>query len=150
DDRADVRRLAVAIAGEESVRWGDRELVYELARAPHKEPRALGIELLMGAIVDGATRKVPAVWIDGPHLFQLAESAHKAAREAALTLIRKLYDEVGGAERLAWLMDSPDRDVRLFAVRLFWDRHRPKPWSADYAPRRQVGAPIGTQRFADM
>ncbi|TMQ05151.1 MAG: hypothetical protein E6J90_49765 [Deltaproteobacteria bacterium] len=39
DARADVRRLAVAIAGEEIARWGDPGLVYELAGAPFKEPR---------------------------------------------------------------------------------------------------------------
>jgi hypothetical protein len=164
DDRADVRRLAVAITGEDIVRWADQELVYALAASRYKEPRALGIELLMGVIVEGATRPrvtdprgptwsgrgVPAAWVDGRRLFQLAETAHKASREVALTLIRRLYDQVGGAERLAWLMDSPDRDVRLFAVRLFWDRHRPKPWPADYKPRKQAGAAIGTQRFADL
>jgi hypothetical protein len=61
-----------------------------------------------------------------------------------------MYERVGGAERLAWLMDSPERDVRLFAVRLFWDRHRPKPWPADFVLRRAVGAAIGTERFADL
>jgi hypothetical protein len=150
DDRADVRRLAVAVAGEEIVRWGDRDLLYELAGAAHKEPRGLAGELLMGAIVPGDVKRVPAEWIDGRRLFQLAESRHKAAREVALTLIRRLYDQVGGAERLAWLMDSPERDVRLFAVRLFWDRHRPKPWPAGFAPRRAVGAALGTERFADL
>ena len=150
DDRADVRRLAVAIAAEEITRWGDRELVYELAGASHKEPRGLGSELLMGVIVEGDVKRVPAAWIDGSRVFQLAESPHKAAREVALTLIRRLYDQVGGAARLAWLMDSPERDVRLFAVRLFWDRHRPKPWPADFAPRRAVGVALGTERFADL
>lgn len=153
DDRADVRRLAVAIAGEELPRWGDRDLIYELAGAAHKEPRGLGGELLMTAIAapDPAAAAGAAAWlVDGHKLFQLAESPHKAAREVALTLIRRLYERVGGAERLAWLMDSPERDVRLFAVRLFWDRHRPKPWPADYAPRRAAGAAIGTERFADL
>jgi hypothetical protein len=150
DDRADVRRLAAAIAGEELVRWNDRALVYELAGAQHKEPRGLGAELLMGLVVEGDVRRVPAAWLDGRQLFQLAESPHKAAREVALTLIRRLYDQVGGAERLTWLMDSPERDVRLFAVRLFWDRHRPKPWPLDLVPRKAIGAVIGTERFADL
>ena len=35
DDRPDVRRLAVAIIGEELVRWGDQDLVYELDRVDH-------------------------------------------------------------------------------------------------------------------
>lgn len=150
DDRLDVRRLAVAIAGEELVRWGDPDLVYELAGSPRAEPRALGGELLLGVVVEGDARRVPAAWVDGRRLFQLAESPHKAAREVALTLIRRLYGQLGGAERLAWLMDSPERDVRLFAVRLFWERHRPKPWPADYAPRKSVHAAIGTERFGDL
>jgi hypothetical protein len=150
DARVDVRRLAVAIAGEEIVGWADAGLVYQLAGAAHKEPRGLGSELLLGTIASGDVRRVPAAWVDGRHLFQLAESPHKAAREVALTLIRHLYERVGGAERLTWLMDSPERDVRLFAVRLFWDRHRPKPWPADYAPRKSTGAVVGTARFADV
>ena len=150
DDRADVRRLAVAIAAEEVTRWGDQELVYELAGAAYKEPRGLGGELLLGVLAPGDVKRVPAAWIDGPRVFQLAESPHKAAREVALTLIRRRYEEVGGAERLGWLMDSPERDVRLFAVRLFWERHRPKPWPAGFVPRRAVGAAIGTERFADL
>ncbi len=143
DDRVEVRRLAVAIAGAEIIAWSDPALVYELAASLHREPRQLGVELLLGD-------KLPAPWLDGRRLFQLAESAHKASREVALTLIRRRYDEVGGAERLAWLMESPERDVRLFAVRLFWDRHRPKPWPADHVPRKTVGAAMGTQRFADL
>jgi len=150
DDRVDVRRLAVAITGEEFVRWNDPDVVYELAGSARPEPRALGCELLLGVLVEGDARRAPAAWLDGPRLFRLAESPHKAAREVALTLIRRLYDTVGGAERLAWLMDSTERDVRLFAVRLFWDRHRPKPWPTGFVPRKQVGAAIGMDRFTDL
>lgn len=151
DERVDVRRLAVAIAGEEIVRWNDADLVYELAGSNKPEPRALGGQWLLGVLVEGDVKRVPVAWLDGRRLFHLAESPHKAAREVALTLIRRLYDQVGGAEKLAWLMDSPERDVRLFAVRLFWDRHRPKPWPADYQPRKTVaGVAIGTERFADL
>jgi hypothetical protein len=150
DDRVDVRRLAVAIAAEEYLRWNDADLVYELASSGRPEPRALGGQLLLGVLAEGEVPKVPAAWLDGPRLFRLAESQHKAAREVALTLIRRLYEQVGGAERLAWLMDSTERDVRLFAVRLFWDRHRPKPWPAGYQPRKQINAAIGTERFSDL
>jgi hypothetical protein len=152
DDRQDVRRLAAAVAGEEIVRWGDKDLVYDLAGAAHREPRAVGSELLLSTIAEDEAlkKRFPAEWLDGRRLFGLAESSHKASREVALTLIRRLYDAVGGAERLGWLMESPERDVRLFAVRLFWDRHRPKPWPSDFVPRKKVGAAIGTQRFADL
>ncbi|MDQ3340700.1 MAG: hypothetical protein M4D80_36540 [Myxococcota bacterium] len=153
DDRIDVRRLGVAIASEEIVRWANQDLVYALASSNAPETRALGGELLLALLDDTADTKrvkIPAAWVDSGRLFQLAESSHKASREVALTLIRRMYERVGGAEKLAWLMDSPERDVRLFAVRLFWDRHRPKPWPADYVPRKNVGAPIGTERFADI
>jgi hypothetical protein len=145
DDRADVRRLAVAITTEEIARWGDPDLVYEMAGSGHREPRGLGCELLL-SLVD-ATPRIPAAWLDGRRLFALAESNHKGAREAALTLIRRAYDRVGGAERLAWLMESPDRDVRLFAVRLFWDRHRPRPVPDGWTAPKDVGAPLGGDRF---
>ncbi len=125
DPRADVRRLACAITGEEVVRWGDRALPYRLANSAWREPRVLGNELLLGA-GDGADARLPADWLDGAQLFALAESPHKGTREAALTIIRRAYDRIGGRERLAWLMESAERDVRLFAVRLFWDRHRPR------------------------
>jgi hypothetical protein len=92
---------------------------------------------------------VPIAWLDGDRLFRLAESPHKTARDVAATLIRTLYDRVGGAERLAWLMDSADREIRLFAVRLFWDRHRPRPWPDGWAPKKAAGA-IGAQPFADL
>ncbi|HEY3803238.1 MAG TPA: hypothetical protein VGL61_11555 [Kofleriaceae bacterium] len=149
DARADVRRLAVAIAGAELVRWNDPDVLYALAGSPHREPRALGSELLLNLIVEGDVRRAPAAWVDGRRLFQLAESPHKPTREVALTLIRRLYDRVGGAERLAWLMDSPERDVRLFAVRLFWDRHRPRALPPQFSPRKP-GASIGTQQFGDL
>mgnify|MGYP006998243974 CR=1 FL=1 len=52
--------------------------------------------------------KVPAAWVDGRRLFQLAESSHKAAREVALTLIRRLYEHVGGADLLRHAMGKKD------------------------------------------
>jgi hypothetical protein len=150
DERVDVRRLAVAIAREEIVRWGDRDLVYQLAGSRHREPRALGAELLLEMLGTDPPPRLPADWLDGPRVFELAESGQKTSREVALTLVRQRYDQIGGAERLAGLMDSPERSVRLFAVRLFWDRHRPRPWPSTFTPRKDVGAPLGTQRFTDL
>lgn len=150
DPRADVRRLALAITAEELVRWGEPDMVFELAGSVYPDVRTLGSELLLGTISEASdARRVPEVWLDGRRLFRLAESAHKPARDVALTLIRRLYDRVGGAERLAWLMDSTDREVRLFAVRLFWDRHRPRPWPAGWAPKKAAG-PVGVEPFADL
>ncbi|MBK9030613.1 MAG: hypothetical protein IPL61_04605 [Myxococcales bacterium] len=139
DARADVRKLGCAIAAEEIVRWGDRALPYQLATSDHREPRALGNELLLGAIAAG-DGQLPGDWLDGGRVFALAECPHKGTREAALTIIRRAYDRVGGRARLAWLMESAERDVRLFAVRLFWDRHRPRTTPAEWTPARGPSA----------
>ena len=136
DPRADVRRLACAIAAEECVRWGDRGLPYRLADSGQREARALGNQLLLSAVTEPrGDDAIPADWLDGDGVFALAESDHKQTREVALTIIRRAYERVGGRARLAWLMESSERDVRLFAVRLFWERHRPRSTPPGWKPR---------------
>jgi hypothetical protein len=127
DERADVRRLAAALTRAELLRWDDRALPYRLAGGDHREARAAGAEILLAI---GEPDTDPAVtppldWLSPTAVFALAESAHKTTREVALTLIRRHYQRLGGATRLAWLMEAPDREVRLFAVRLLWEKHRP-------------------------
>lgn len=124
DERADVRRLAARIGRHELVRWGDAGLLYALADSHFREGRKLAAEALLAIGDEEAEVSVPLAWLDDVRLFALAESRVKATREVALTLIERHYDRVGAARRLAWLMESPDRDVRLFAVRLLWKQHR--------------------------
>lgn len=153
DPRPDVRRFAVLIAKEELVRWDDPALLYAMAASTQREPRQAGCELLlgMGGTADGSEPgAIPAAWLDGRRLFALAESSHKTTRETALTLIRRAYERVGGAERLGWLMESAEREVRLFAVRLFWDRHRPRALPEGYAPKKDVGLALEPTRFTDL
>ncbi len=152
DPRADVRRFAVAIAKEEMVRWGDEGLPYAMAASMYREPRGAGGEILLNLGGDEAGA-VPASWLDGRRVFALAESPHKSTREMALTLIRRTYDRVGGAERLGWLMESAEREVRLFAVRLFWDRHRPRAYdgvSDGWKPAKDVGLVTAAVPFKDL
>ncbi|MBK9951897.1 MAG: hypothetical protein IPP10_10370 [Candidatus Competibacteraceae bacterium] len=130
DQRPDVRRLAVAIAREEVRHWNDLALLYRLADSPHREPRGFAIECLL-RLGDTAVEPVlPLEWLLPERVFQLAESRHKVVRETALTLIRRHYERLGGATRLAWLMESPHREVGLFTVRLLWEQRRPQPPSA--------------------
>jgi hypothetical protein len=72
-------------------------------------------------------------------------------------LIRRHYHRLGGAAKLAWLMESPDREVRLFAVRLLWEQHRPLTIPSSWKPKKgpgprpSVGEPVtppeAEQRF---
>jgi len=160
DGRADVRKLAEDLARHEMVRWGDRSLPYRLAHSRHREARtAAGVVLLRLGTDPDADDAPPTDWLLPDEVFMLAESSVKATREVGLTLIRRCYDQVGGAERLAWLMESPDREVRLFAVRLLWEKHRPGAYvpppksskgTPDAAPKTaaaQLAEPTGPRPF---
>jgi hypothetical protein len=145
DHRADVRRLAVAVARQELLRWGDRELPFAAADSRYREPRGLAAEVLLsidseetsGHGDEADAKLIPdASWLVAPKVFALAESAHKATREIALTLVRRHYRSLGGAEKLAWLMESPDREVRLAAVRLLWEKHRPVSIPGGWQPKK--------------
>jgi hypothetical protein len=59
-----------------------------------------------------------------------------------MELIRRHYGRLGGAERLAWLMESPDREVRLFSVRLLWEKHRPRHLPPGWKPLPRGGKVI--------
>jgi hypothetical protein len=70
-------------------------------------------------------------------------------REVAVELIRRHYARLGGPERLAWLMESADREVGLFAVRLPWEKHRPTHLPEGWRPAgaSEAVARGGTGRF---
>lgn len=157
DPRPDVRRFAAEVGRCELVRWGDRDLVYRLAANEYKEPRKIGSEVLLeiGEVHEGKP-SAPVDWLIASRVFALAESSVKSSREVASALIRRHYHRLGGAAKLAWLMESPDREVRLFAVRLLWDQHRPLTIPASWKPKKGPGArpsgqadplPEGAERF---
>lgn len=152
DPRPDVRRFAARIGQQELVRWGDRDLAYALAASEHKEPRKLGCEVLLAIGEEGEGKlRAPQDWLIATRVFALAESPVKSTREVASALIRRHYHQLGGAARLAWLMESPDREVRLFAVRLLWEQHRPIRIPASWQPKKGPGvgrpAPTANERF---
>ena len=150
DNRADVRKLAAAIADVELVRWGDKDLLYELAASKHRIGRALASDKLLQIGKPGADpQRIPGEdWLDAARSFALAESHIKATREISLSLIRRHYERLGGARRLAWLMESPHREVRLFAVRLLWDMHRPLAIPTNWEPKRgEAPVAVSGDRF---
>ncbi|MGK4006491.1 hypothetical protein WMF31_27980 [Sorangium sp. So ce1036] len=159
DEREDVRRFAALITRAELRAWGYQTRVYELAHSDAKEVRNIAFDALRKA---GDPSADPAMTLaldelDPAQVFALTESLKKSARELGLSLILKHYARLGGPERLGWLMQSADREVRLFAVRMLWEKHRPRDlppgWSAR-AARREARAtaepPEDAGRFADV
>ena len=126
DSRPDLRRLAVSIAREELRDWNEPALLYRLADSSYREPRAFAIEQLLQLGENTMEPALPIAWLLPERVFQLAESRHKVTRETALTLIRRHQEQLGDPTRLAWLMESPYREVGLFTVRLLWERQRRK------------------------
>ena len=136
DTRADVRRFAVTIARTELRRWGAQGKVYELAEASAKEVRNVAYDALSQAgepQADPDFALLPSE-LDAAQIFSLTESRIRATRDLAIELIRKHYARIGGATRLAWLMQSADREVRMLAVRLLWEKHRPRTIPPDWRP----------------
>jgi hypothetical protein len=136
DDRADVRRFGVTVARAELARWADPARVYELADSPHREVRGIAYDALTQA---GKPTADPALALslddlDPAMVFSMTESTVRGTRDVAMSLIREHYRRLGGAERLGWLMQSADREVRMFAVRLLWERHRPTTIPTGWAP----------------
>ena len=114
DDRPDVRQLAVAVARFELVRWGSepddpesfaRTLLYRLADARHREPRAFAAEVLVaiGDPMADPTVIPPVAWLDADQIFALAESALRPARETRVDVDRHPLraDRGAGAARVA-------------------------------------------------
>jgi len=128
DTRGDVRRFAVAITRSELRRWGAQTKVYELAEASAKEVRNVAYDALSQAgtrHADPDLALLPSE-LDAAQIFSMTESRARASRDVAIELIRKHYALIGGATRLGWLMQSADREVRMLAVRLLWEKHRPR------------------------
>lgn len=142
DQRGDVRRFGVTMAREELRRWGAQSRVYELAESSAKEVRKIAYDALSQAgesYADPDFALLPEE-LDAAQIFSMTESRMRASRDIAIELIRKHYKRIGGAERLGWLMQSADREVRFFAVRLLWEKHRPRGVPAEWKPKPPAGS----------
>ncbi|WP_433934960.1 hypothetical protein AB3662_10035 [Sorangium cellulosum] len=159
DPREDVRRFAALVTRAELRAWGYQTRVYELAHSDAKEVRNIAFDALRKA---GDPSADPAMTLtveelDPAQVFALTESLKKSARELGLSLILKHYARLGGPERLGWLMQSADREVRLFAVRMLWEKHRPRELPPGWRPRAARGEagpakepPEDAGRFEDV
>jgi hypothetical protein len=170
DRRDDVRKFAVAITRAELRAWGYHTRVYDLAESDAKEVRNIAFDALKKA---GEPTADPAIAlkpeeIDASRVFAMTESLKRTTRDVGMELILKHYGRLGGPERLGWLMQSADREVRLFAVRLLWQKHRPRALPAGWKPRGKEttvgggaggtgaqlgspsGAPVVEARFEDV
>jgi hypothetical protein len=87
--------------------------------------------------------------LDAAQIFSMTESRKRSTRDVAMELIRKHYARIGGAERLGWLMQSADREVRLFAVRLLWEKHRPRSIPRAWKPAKGT-VELGDGTFPDV
>jgi len=145
DVRADVRRFGVAITRVELRRWKAEARVYELAESSAKEVRNIAYDALFQAGEPDADPELALRLedLDAAQIFSMTESRRRPTREAGMDLIRKHYARIGGAERLGWLMQSADREVRLFAVRLLWEKHRPRGIPAQWRPPHGEALAVG-------
>jgi len=143
DMRADVRRFAVVVTRAELREWNRHNRVYELAESEAKEVRNVAYDALLKAgtpNADAAMTLKPEE-LDADKIFALTESLRRPTRDVGMEMIRRHYAKLGGASRLGWIMGSPDREVRQFAVQLLWEKHRPRPIPEDWKPNGK-GTPL--------
>lgn len=137
DERPDVRRFAAAIVRADLRHWGWQKRVYELADSDAKEVRNIAYEALLKAgdpTADPQSTLRPDE-LEASKVFALTESRKRSTREVGLEVVRRHYERLGAAERLPWLLESSDREVRQAAIRLLWEKHRPRPYPESWSPR---------------
>ncbi|HEY1099106.1 MAG TPA: hypothetical protein VGF99_09255 [Myxococcota bacterium] len=136
----DIRRFAVTIAKSELRRWNAMGRLGEIADTDHVDVRRLALDALLKADDASAdpAHTANVEELSPETIFPLTESRRRPVREAGMELIRRHYGRLGGQERLAWLMTSADREVRLFAVRILWEKHRPRAFPSSWAPKKTV------------
>ena len=150
DPRADVRRFAIDFVKLELRKWKAQTRVYELGESAFKEVRNLCYEVL-GSVGDASADpdfSIKPDELDAAQVFTMTESRKRSTRDVAMEVIRRQYGRIGGAERLGWLMQSADREVRLFAVRLLWEKHRPRALPKGWRPSK--GSIEDAGRFEDV
>ncbi len=143
DGREDVRKFAVTIAKVELRRWNAMARLGEIADTDAVDVRRLALDAMLKA-GDAASDPACTATVDElvPEVvFPLTESRRRPVREAGMELIRRHYAKLGGQERLAWLMTTADREVRLFAVRLLWEKHRPRHFPTTWTPKSAFKGP---------
>jgi hypothetical protein len=153
DVRADVRRFAILITKTELRNWGYHTRVYDLADSDQKDVRSIAYDALLRAgdpAADPACTLAPAE-LDAARVFAMTESRIRSTRDTAMELIARHYTRLGGPEKLAWLMTSADRSVRVMAVRILWEKHRPRDLPPGWQPKGKQVVPIeDAGRFADV
>ena len=155
DARDDVRRFALAVARAELRAWGYHLRVYELAEADSKEVRNLAYDALLDARRGGRGRALHAQARgagpgEGVHAHRERQAQHaRGGGGADPPALRAAGRRRSGS---AWLMESADREVGLFAVRLLWEKHRPPTCPRAGSPRAPPRPPpwAATERFANV
>ncbi|MBL8684748.1 MAG: hypothetical protein JNK05_36565 [Myxococcales bacterium] len=149
----DARSFAVTIARAELRQWKAIGRLFDLADHEDSVVRRFAFDSLTKAgDPDAPKEHTPTVdELDPARVFALTESRRRATRDIGMALIQKHYVKLGGAEKLGRIMESPDRDVRQFAVRLLWSKHRPRALPEGWKPKgKGAVAPDETTRFEDV
>jgi hypothetical protein len=143
DAREDVRRFAAAIARLEMRRWNAQGRLAKLADSDDKIVRTIALDAMLQAGQPSADPETTLRLheLDAATVFPLTESPKKTVRDVGMELIRRHYAHLGGVQKLSWLMQSAEREVRLFAVRLLWEKHRPRATPPGWQPRAAETAP---------
>ncbi|MEC7119884.1 MAG: hypothetical protein VXW65_08295, partial [Pseudomonadota bacterium] len=131
----EMRQFALEIAQFELARWSpsSRDVVL-LAESRYPETRDLIQEALLDpASADNKGYHLHTETLDPTAVYGLCESRHAFGRQLGMQIVRAT-PQFQQPQVLFQLTESPEREVRSFAIRLLWQRYRHYATTADWRP----------------
>ena len=135
DNRQPLRELALEFAKWEFLRWAPPiDGIVEMCESPYPEVRDF---VAMAMTADDAPEhrryRVDPEVLTADAVYSFCESRNRETRQLGMTLI-DLHPRLRVPDELFRLTESPDKDVRAFAIRTFWTLYRDRGTTADWKP----------------
>ncbi|MGE3809041.1 MAG: BRCT domain-containing protein, partial [Gemmataceae bacterium] len=135
ETRRPLRDFALELARREFARWSPAaEDLIKLCEAPQHAVRAFVAEALLAEDSPENRRfRIDPGKLSAAAVFSFCESLEESTRELGMQLIRR-SPALHTPDLLFNLLESPDRKVRSFAIRLLWSLYRDRGITAGWKP----------------
>ncbi len=138
DQRKSLRNFALKLAQWEFARWSPESSdLVRLCNVPNEEVRQFTVRALTADDIPEHRRyRVDAGKLGTDAVIQFCESSYADIRQLGMALIRR-HPEYQEPEALFSLTESPDRQIRAFAVRNLWMLYRDKGITPHWLPKQE-------------
>ncbi len=147
DSRGSVRSLAMELARYEFAAWNPPiEGVVEMCESPFPEVRQfVATSLTCEDLPDNRRFRLDPEVLTADAVYSFCESRDAETRALGMKLI-EMHPRLKLPEELFRLTESPDGQVRAFAIRTFWSLYRDRGISNDWKPHYRPKSTVGTKK----